>query len=194
MITTAIDRIPPNVRVLEIGAGTVKRVPHAVTLDVNPLAKPDVLHDLDVTPYPFEANAFDVVIAEHVLEHVEHVVRVVEELHRIVAPGGVLMVEVPHFSSANFHTDPTHRHAFSTRSFDYFVEGKTLARYRYSNAFLGKREALIGFEGRSVIQRAIGVRLRRCLGFLGHEPGGVTQPLGPLRGLYAGVFRIAGVA
>ena len=41
------------------------------------------------------------------------------------------------------------------RSFDYFVEGKTLARYRYSNAFLRKREALIGFEGRSVIQRAI---------------------------------------
>jgi SAM-dependent methyltransferase len=130
-------------------------VPHAVTLDVNPLAAPDVLHDLDVTPYPFPASSFDIVIAEHVLEHVNQVIRVVEELHRIVAPGGVLLVEVPHFSSANFHTDPTHRHAFSTRSFDYFVEGTTLARYRYSNAFLRKREARIGFEGRSVIQRAI---------------------------------------
>jgi SAM-dependent methyltransferase len=139
----------PDVRVLEIGAGTIKRVPHAVTLDVNPLAAPDVLHDLDVTPYPFPASSFDIVIAEHVLEHVNQVIRVVEELHRIVAPGGVLLVEVPHFSSANFHTDPTHRHAFSTRSFDYFVEGTTLARYRYSNAFLRKR------EGRSVIQRAI---------------------------------------
>ena len=154
-VPTQIDSIAPGVRVLEIGAGTIKRVPHAVTLDVNPLATPDVLHDLDVTPYPFPADSFDVVIAEHVLEHVEHVVRVVEELHRIVASGGVLLVEVPHFSSANFHTDPTHRHAFSTRSFDYFVEGTTLARYRYSNAFLKKREARIGFEGRSVIQRAI---------------------------------------
>jgi predicted SAM-dependent methyltransferase len=112
------DSIASGVRVLEIGAGAIKRVPHAVTLDVNPLATPDVLQDLDATPYPFPTSSFDIVIAEHVLEHVEHVVRVVEELHRIVVPGGVLLVEVPHFSSANFHTDPTHRHAFSTRSFD----------------------------------------------------------------------------
>lgn len=147
--------IARDTRVLEIGAGMIRRVPHAITLDCNPLVSPDVLHELDVFPYPFPANSFDIVIAEHVLEHLRDVVHVIEELHRIVVPGGLLLVEVPHFSSANFHTDPTHRHAFSSRSFDYFVEGTTLARYRYSNAFLKKREVRIGFEGRSVIQNAI---------------------------------------
>jgi predicted SAM-dependent methyltransferase len=99
-----IRGIPPSARVLELGCGQIRRVPHSVTIDINPRSIADVVHDLNVTPYPFASDEFDVVIAEHVLEHLNDLVPVVEELHRILKRGGMLYVEVPHFSSCNHFT------------------------------------------------------------------------------------------
>ena len=89
------DTIPATTRVLELGCGQIKRVPHSMTLDINPLSVADVIHDLNVIPYPFPDDAFDMIIAEHVLEHLDDVIAVVGELHRITRHGGVLYVEVP---------------------------------------------------------------------------------------------------
>jgi hypothetical protein len=38
------------------------------TLDIDPEAKPDVVHDLNVLPYPFEDNQFTEIHAYEVLE------------------------------------------------------------------------------------------------------------------------------
>lgn len=139
-----IDSLSPDVRVLELGCGQIKRVPHSVAVDFNPRSVADVIHDLNETPYPFEDNSFDVIIAEHVLEHLADLMKVIEELHRITRPGGILYVEVPHFSSCNFFTDPTHRHAFSSTSFDYFVPGEALHGFRYSTIEFRKRSVVLG--------------------------------------------------
>src|ERR1700726_3329700 len=40
-----------------------------VTLDSDPSCKPDVVHDLEVMPYPFEDERFDECNAYDVLEH-----------------------------------------------------------------------------------------------------------------------------
>lgn len=48
-------------------------------------------------PYVFLAdNSFDFAIASHVLEHVPNVGLAIEELMRIVRPGGIVYVVVPH--------------------------------------------------------------------------------------------------
>jgi hypothetical protein len=57
-----------------------------------------------------------------VLEHVD-LVPVLAELHRVLAPGGRLVVESPHFTSRNFWVDPTHRRAFSVDTFEFFTGG-----------------------------------------------------------------------
>ncbi|HUP27203.1 MAG TPA: methyltransferase domain-containing protein [Chloroflexia bacterium] len=118
-------------RILQIGAGR-KTLAGAVTLDINPRVEPDVVWDLNDFPYPFDDDTFDVVQCEHVLEHLRDVVRVMEELHRILKPRGRVWVRVPYFSSLNFNTDPTHVHAFSARSFDYLCVDTDLVRYDYS--------------------------------------------------------------
>lgn len=150
-----VARLPAELRILELGCGQIKRCPTAVTLDINPDSLADVVHDLNAFPYPFADNEFDIVIAEHVLEHLDDLIRVVEEMHRILKPGGRLYVEVPHFSSNDHFTDPTHRHAFGVRSFDYFVPGEGLARYKYSRAQFRKHRADVTPWGGGVLRRLL---------------------------------------
>jgi SAM-dependent methyltransferase len=138
-----IAGLSANLRILEIGCGPVKRCPTSVTLDINPDSCADVVHDLNCFPYPFADSEFDIVIAEHVLEHLRDLIKVVEELHRITRAGGRLYVEVPHFSSNDHFTDPTHLHAFGFRSFDYFVPTEPLARFKYSRAQFHKHQVVV---------------------------------------------------
>jgi SAM-dependent methyltransferase len=98
--------------VLDVGCGAAK-APGAVGIDISSETDADIVHDLNVFPYPFEDSSFDHVIMQDVLEHVREPVRVVEELHRILRPGGRLRLRTPHFSSALAYGDPTHHHYFS---------------------------------------------------------------------------------
>lgn len=142
--------IPSSVKVLELGCGQKKIVAHSTSVDLNPRSRADVIHDLNRIPYPFANDSFDIVIAEHVLEHLENVIATVEEVHRICRPNALFCVEVPHFSSSEFFTDPTHRHSFSTRSFDYFVPGTDLNAFRYSSVTFRKKATHVSGLNRHV--------------------------------------------
>jgi SAM-dependent methyltransferase len=142
-----MGELSPDTKMLEIGCGPKRVRQNSVTLDLNPKSCADVIHDLNSFPYPFPENTFDCVLAEHVLEHVDNLIRVIEELHRITKPGGLILVEVPHYSSRDFYTDPTHNHAFSVTSFDYFVPalgGLFLFRYSDTARFKVRRAELSG--------------------------------------------------
>lgn len=130
---------------LDIGAGTANRLPGAVRLDRSRAARPHVVADLD-RPLPFRTGSFDVVGAFDVVEHVADLVALMEEIYRVLRPGGVAQITTPHFSSANAYTDPTHRRALGLRSFDYFDERQVLADY--STARFRVRVARLSFRGR----------------------------------------------
>jgi SAM-dependent methyltransferase len=118
------------VKALDVGCGRTKAA-GAIGIDIEPHPGVDVVHDLDRFPYPFADGEFDRIVASHSLEHLADVVRVLEELHRIAAPGAVVEIEVPHFSSCDAYTDVTHRHFFGYRSFDYFTEAGLYGVHRY---------------------------------------------------------------
>lgn len=61
-------------KILDVGCG-VNKVEGAVGLDISPRSHADVIHDLNVVPYPFDDNEFDLVVANHVVEHVPDVWR-----------------------------------------------------------------------------------------------------------------------
>lgn len=46
---------------------------------------------------PFDDNTFDVIYSEHMLEHIEvdYIPRLLEEIHRVLKPGGLFRVTVP---------------------------------------------------------------------------------------------------
>ena len=107
------DLVPASPgQILDVGCGSAK-TPGAVGLDISADTDADIVHDLDDFPYPLEAESFDHVLMQDVLEHLRDPIGVMEEMHRVLRPGGRLQLRTPHFSSALAYGDPTHRHYFS---------------------------------------------------------------------------------
>jgi SAM-dependent methyltransferase len=131
---------------LNLGCGTDIR-PGFVNLDIAPLPGVDVVHDLAVLPLPFPDAAFAEVNAKDILEHVD-LVAVLRELHRILAPGGRLVIESPHFTSPAVWIDPTHRTAFSIETLRFFVRDDHFASraYYFDFHFSAVAEARIVFH------------------------------------------------
>jgi SAM-dependent methyltransferase len=120
------DLIPQ--KSLNLGCGQRHR---ADCLNVDHLAavEPDLVLDLDRYPYPLPSGHFERIYAFDVVEHLEDIPRFMEEVHRLLAPGGEIEITTPHFSCDNSFVDPTHRHHLSYFSFDYFTEGHPWSFY-----------------------------------------------------------------
>jgi predicted SAM-dependent methyltransferase len=84
------------IKILDLGCGKKKR-PVAIGVDYSDRHNADVIHDLNVSPYPFKSNTIDQVYLDNVLEHLYKPMQVMEEIHRITKPGGIAKVIVPYF-------------------------------------------------------------------------------------------------
>ncbi|MFT7644534.1 MAG: SAM-dependent methyltransferase [Candidatus Paceibacteria bacterium] len=102
---------------LNIGCAGYKKEGY-INLDWQSIVVPDVNHDLNSFPYPFEDNQFELIEASHILEHLDRPFSVMTELHRILKPGGKLLIRVPHFSRGMTH--PEHSHGFDVTFPNYF--------------------------------------------------------------------------
>jgi predicted SAM-dependent methyltransferase len=81
-----------------------------LTADLN---DPDVMVQMDITEINYPAHSFDVIYCSHVLEHVPEDRRAMQELFRVLAPGGWAVLQVPITADATFEdpsiTDPRER-------------------------------------------------------------------------------------
>ena len=133
-------------RVLNLGAGLDRSIPGAVTVDLVAKTQPDVVHDLDIYPWPFETDSFDQVICREVVEHLGDVIKAMEEMHRVTRAGGLVHIVTPHYSCSNSYTDPTHRRHLGYFSFDYFTDENQWGFYSEARFRMKRRE--IQFYGR----------------------------------------------
>jgi SAM-dependent methyltransferase len=120
-------------KILDLGCGK-KKYPGSIGLDISDKTDADIIHDLNVFPYPLEDNQFDYVNVDNVIEHVDNVIRVMEEIHRVTKNSATIKIIVPYFRSEYAFIDPTHKHFFTTRSFYYFDPShKFNELYKYSD-------------------------------------------------------------
>jgi SAM-dependent methyltransferase len=111
---------------LNLGAGEDYREGY-VNVDWQVETHPDVVHDLNVMPYPFADGEFDLIEASHVLEHLDRPFMVMKEFRRILKKGGKLIVKVPHFSRGFTHAE--HSHGFDLSFPLYFNPSFTRSGY-----------------------------------------------------------------
>jgi SAM-dependent methyltransferase len=102
---------------LNLGCGEFRKAGY-VNVDFHSVSKPDVTHDLNVFPYPFESEQFDVIEADHLLEHLNDPFMVMREIHRIAKSGCKIQVKVPHFSRGFTHAE--HKRGFDVSFPSYF--------------------------------------------------------------------------
>jgi SAM-dependent methyltransferase len=103
---------------LNLGCGNFAK-PGFINVDRRELAGVDVIHDLARIPYPFPDEQFELIEADHVLEHLPEVFNVMRELHRLLKPQGRVVIRVPHFSRGFSH--PEHRRGFDA-TFPYYFD------------------------------------------------------------------------
>jgi SAM-dependent methyltransferase len=87
---------------LRFGGSAVEKLDILHIDDTNPLAT--IVADL-TRPNEIPSNQFDCIVCTHVLHVIPEVDTAVAEMHRILKPGGVLLVTVPHVSMCDpgFH-------------------------------------------------------------------------------------------
>ncbi len=95
-------------KILDVGCGN-KRLQEYLPSDTDYTgidfnAAADIQMDISKEPYPFKDNSFDYIICNAVLEHVKNDDFVLNEIYRVLKPGGTLYVSIPFMQP--YHADP----------------------------------------------------------------------------------------
>lgn len=141
---------------LDLGCGTKPRNPYGYEkvfgIDIRAgLTAPGVEHiaaaNLSCEPIPFESNRFDSVSAYDFLEHIPRVhidaqgqthfpfIQLMNEIWRVLKPGGLFYAVFPAYPHELSFADPTHVNVLTIQSHRYFTGKEPMAK-------------MYGFEGR----------------------------------------------
>lgn len=147
---------------LDLGCGAVPRNPYhcdeVYGVDLVPPAGADPARfraaNLSLQPIPFEDSTFDSVPAFDFLEHVPRIlstaagqatrfpfIELMDDIHRVLKPGGRLYALTPAFPSPAAFQDPTHVNIITTKTGAYFCGESPLARmYGFTGNFVMLRD------------------------------------------------------
>ena len=81
----------------------------------------DIIADLNKPLDLLPDNCVEHVYSRHALEHVQELLPLMREIHRITRPDGTIEIVVPHFSNVYGFSDPTHVRFFGLYTMYYFV-------------------------------------------------------------------------
>lgn len=126
---------------LYIGCGKDIRKGY-INLDCVKLPGVDVVHNLDKYPWPFKDNTFEEVYCVNVLEHLESIVKPMEEIWRISKNSARIIIKAPIFPGIGAAADPTHKQFFSFLTFNYFRPEDGLNYYSKARFRIIKRKII----------------------------------------------------
>lgn len=88
---------------------------------------------------PFKSETISEIICVHILEHIRNLESIMREFHRILKPGGVLKICVPHCFSPSAFGDSTHVRFFTFETFLQFDKTHPLYYYDFHFKFVRSR-------------------------------------------------------
>ena len=81
----------------------------------------DIVMDLAMDWKEIADDSVGVLRAYHILEHLPDSIHFFNEAYRVLAPGGLLLIEVPSSNGMAAFSDPTHISFYNQLSFEYFT-------------------------------------------------------------------------
>ncbi len=151
-------RYPARGRLLEVGCGLGFLARHfqrdgwqAQAVDPDPLC---ARHATEVLGVPVVGatlaetlipdNHYELALLSHVIEHVPDPLATLRELHRIVRPGGMVVMETPRFDSLAFLLLGRHERSMACEGHLYFFTRATLVALAHRAGFELVRHDLVG--------------------------------------------------
>ncbi len=115
---------------LDIACGHHKDLGY-IGIDIQKLPGIDIVHDINIHPWPIEENSIDEAKAWHIIEHIPPVcvtekgtrfpfIEFMNECWRVLKVGGRIDIETPYGSSDGFVHDPTHCNQVDEITFENF--------------------------------------------------------------------------
>lgn len=101
-------KLKPGI-LLDIGCGGNKQE-RFVGMDKRALPGVDIIHDLEVFPYPLKDESCLTIVGSHIIEHIKPwlMLDLMNELWRLLIPDGQLALAHPYGVNTLFVQDPTH--------------------------------------------------------------------------------------
>ncbi len=125
---------------INLGCGENKRRGF-VNVDRSKEVNPDICEDVTKIPWKWGTeSSVDLIFADNLFEHIreEPLLKVMQECHRLLKPGGLLQIIVPISAPDNFmamYSDPMHvNHNFTAETYDYF-DHRHIRWKRYGRAY-----------------------------------------------------------
>lgn len=98
----ALSELGDNKLIINLGSGVRRRRKDIINVDFYPFENVDIV--ADANQLPFADNSIDAIINESLLEHTPNPERIVQEMLRVLKPGGLLYLSTPFVAS--FHSSP----------------------------------------------------------------------------------------
>ena len=151
---------------LDLGGGWNPR-PGYYSVDMIQCGKTDVVADLSQPLAGIPTGAVSRLYSSHTLEHVSNLLGLMQEINRIVSPGGRIEIIVPHFSNSYAYSDPTHLRFFGIYSMYYFsppeFQPPRKVPHYYSKARFKVNEVRLSFYRYTLYDRMVAPLLERFL-------------------------------
>jgi len=108
---------------LDLGCGENKQFGF-VGMDNRKLKGVDIVHDVEKFPYPLPDKSCSVVVASHLIEHINPhggiFMGLMDEVWRITKEDGEFLMSMPYAGSPGYWQDPTHCNGCNEITWEYF--------------------------------------------------------------------------
>ena len=114
-----------KVSMIDIGCGANKQGSNWFGIDYRKiLGSVDLVQDLESFPWKIPSESFNTAVASHVVEHIQPThgifIKFMNEVWRILKPGGEFIIGAPYAGSQGMFRDPTHVNFVNEETWSYF--------------------------------------------------------------------------
>lgn len=113
----------PESTKLNLGCG-FKKLDNHWNVDIESKCNPDQVLDLEQTPWPYEDNFFEKIVADNILEHVGQdpkiFTNIIKEMYRVSKPDAEWFICIPHHRCDLYFDDYTHVRMLTPKTFRMF--------------------------------------------------------------------------